>query len=83
MHSQLAFLTTCRDWAVCEALELLLDHELDTARKAYRAANDAALIEAILSDAKVALERLSGSAKVGASRFILPFLNFTPCGGDV
>lgn len=51
------------DWAVCEALELLLDHGLDVAKRAYKVADDEALVGRILGDARVALERLSRSAK--------------------
>ena len=57
-------------WVVCEALELLLDHGLDVAKRAYGVnaeeaedGGDAALVTLILNDARVALDRLSSSAK--------------------
>lgn len=51
------------DWAVCEALELLLDYDLEVVKRAYRADDDAALVCLILDDARAALNRLSESAE--------------------
>jgi hypothetical protein len=50
-------------WCVAEALELLLDHGVDVAKRALGdLGTDAELIDVMLADAKMALERLSASA---------------------
>ena len=50
-------------WCVAEALELLLDHGADVAKRALGdLETDAELIDVMLADAKMALERLSASA---------------------